>query len=70
MLLVLPHPKTIANHVGRVNDEPYQIVTDEHPSMTPMPFDFLRLVTGGTKNNQRFAKLPLPAILQARRCHH
>jgi hypothetical protein len=49
VLLELPHPKTIANHVGRINDELYQIVTDEHASMAPMTFDFLSLVTGSAK---------------------
>ena len=41
--------EAIANQVGRVNDELYQIVTDEHASMAPMTFDLLSLVTGSTK---------------------
>jgi len=49
VLLVLPHPAAIANQVGRVNDKLYQIVTDENASMTPVAFDFLRLVAGGAK---------------------
>jgi len=49
VLLVLLHPAAIANQVRRVNDKLYQIVTDENASMTPMTFDFLSLVTGGTE---------------------
>src|SRR5215210_6074940 len=45
-LLKSLHPPAILGRVWNINNEPHQIVSVKHSSVTPVAFNFLRLVTG------------------------
>ena len=48
-LFELSHPLAISGTVGNINDDPYKVVSVENPTVTPVAFHFLRLVTGCTE---------------------
>ena len=45
-LFELSHPLAVPGAVGNIYDDPHQVVPIENPTVTPVPFHFLRLVTG------------------------
>ena len=48
-LFELSHPLAIPNAVGDIHDDSYQVVPVENPTVTPVPFHSLGLVTGRAK---------------------
>jgi hypothetical protein len=45
----LSHPLAVPCTVGYIHDNPYQVIPIENPTVTPVAFHFLRLVTRCTK---------------------
>jgi hypothetical protein len=43
------HPLAIPGTIRHIHDDPYEVVSVKNPTVTPVPFHFLRLVTGRTK---------------------
>src|SRR5262245_49748300 len=48
-LFELPHPLTILCRVGHIDEYPHQVVPVDDPTVPPVTFHLLRLVTGGTE---------------------
>ncbi len=70
----LRHPLTIVGRIGNVNNDLYQIITVENPTVSPVTFHFLGLITGGTEMIRDFKnsfsepfRRYLPSIIELKR---
>ena len=48
-LLELFHPLSILGSIRHINNDSHQIISIEHSTVSPVPFNFLRFVTGSPK---------------------